>query len=240
MSPRDPSVGSLPPVRVLIVDDQPLVRSGISVIISSEPGMTVVSEAPNGELGLAAAASHRPDVVLMDIRMPVMDGATATRHLYESGGPPVLVLTTFDDDDVLWGALQAGAAGFLLKDTPADDLVAAIRTVADGGSWLDPRVTPRVLAAVRTSLPLGREDDGRLEHLSDRELEVLELIASGASNPEIAGALHLSERTIKGHVGNIFAKLGARDRAAAIILAFEAGLVTPRSSGSTRESPLAR
>ncbi len=240
MSPRDPSVGSPPPVRVLIVDDQPLVRSGISVIISSEPGMTVVSEAPNGELGLAAAASHRPDVVLMDIRMPVMDGVTATRHLYESGGPPVLVLTTFDDDDVLWGALQAGAAGFLLKDTPADDLVAAIRTVADGGSWLDPRVTPRVLAAVRTNLPVGREDDGRLEHLSDRELEVLGLIASGASNPEIAETLHLSERTVKGHVGNIFAKLGARDRAAAIILAFEAGLVTPRSSGSTRESPLAR
>jgi DNA-binding NarL/FixJ family response regulator len=223
-------------VRTVIIDDQPLVRSGIAVIISSEPGMAVVSEAPNGELGLAAVASHGPDVVLMDIRMPVMDGITATRRLHEAGGPPVLVLTTFDDDDVLWGALQAGAAGFLLKDTPADDLIAAIRTVADGGSWLDPRVTPRVLEAVRDATPLERDGAGRLEKLSDRELEVLALIASGASNPEIATTLHLSERTVKGHVGSIFAKLGARDRAAAIIVAFDAGLVSPRASRSSATS----
>lgn len=217
-------------IRVVIVDDQPLVRSGIAFIISTEPGMSVVSEVANGELALVSVKNHRPDVVLMDIRMPVMDGITTTRHLHDAGGPPVLVLTTFDDDDVLWGALQAGAAGFLLKDTTADDLIAALRTVASGGSWLDPRVTPRVLEAVRGA---RRAEKGRIRgfaDLSEREHEVLALIASGASNPEIAEQLYLSERTVKGHVSNIFAKLGARDRAAAIILAFEAGLVEPRSS----------
>lgn len=214
---------------VVIVDDQPLVRSGIAFIISTEPGLRVVSEASNGELGLVTVKQHRPDIVLMDIRMPVMDGITATRRLRDGHGPPVLVLTTFDDDDVLWGALQAGAAGFLLKDTPADDLISAIRTVAGGGSWLDPRVTPQVLDAVRNTRRSAPDPIPGFESLSERELEVLALIASGASNPEIAERLHLSERTVKGHVGNIFAKLGARDRAAAIILAFEAGLVTPRS-----------
>jgi|694.fasta_scaffold40570_2 DNA-binding NarL/FixJ family response regulator len=227
-------------VRVLIVDDQPLVRSGIAFIISTEPGMSVVSEASNGELALVAVKNHRPDVVFMDIRMPAMDGITATRHLHEAGGPPVLMLTTFDDDDVLWGALEAGAAGFLLKDTTADDLIAALRVVAGGGAWLDPRVTPRVLEAVRGT---RRVDQSRIRgfgDLSEREREVLALIASGASNPEIAEQLYLSERTVKGHVSNIFAKLGARDRAAAIILAFEAGLVEPGTSlraagpGSTR------
>ncbi len=221
----------------MIVDDQPLVRSGIAFIISTEPGMSVVSEAPNGELGLVAVRDHRPDIVLMDIRMPVMDGITATRRLHDAGGPPVLVLTTFDDDDVLWGALQAGAAGFLLKDTSADDLIAAIRMVAGGASWLDPRVVPRVLEAVRETRRVARDRVQGFEDLSEREREVLALIASGASNPEIAQALHLSERTVKGHVGNIFAKLGARDRAAAIILAFEAGLVGPRSLHDNPDPP---
>jgi DNA-binding NarL/FixJ family response regulator len=214
-------------VRVVLVDDQQLVRTGIAFIISTEPGIEVVSEAANGELGIVAVRDHRPDVVLMDIRMPVMDGISATSHLHAAGGPPVLVLTTFDDDEVLWGALQAGAAGFLLKDTPADDLIAAIRTVAGGGSWLDPRVTPRVLHAVRSGAPrTGRTLDA-VERLSEREREVLVLISQGASNLEIADRLYVSERTVKGHVGNIFAKLGARDRAAAIILAYESGLVVP-------------
>lgn len=229
------TAASLPPaddLRVVIVDDQSLVRSGIAFIISTEPGLRVVSEAPNGELGCAAVRDHRPDIVLMDIRMPVMDGVTATRRVHDAGGPPVLVLTTFDDDEVLWGALQAGAAGFLLKDTSADDLIAAIRTIAGGGSWLDPRVTPRVLAAVRDTRQFSGARIRGLEDLSEREREVLVLIASGASNPEIAQSLFLSERTVKGHVGNIFAKLGARDRAAAIILAFESGLVVPGSSPS--------
>jgi DNA-binding NarL/FixJ family response regulator len=216
-----------PSVRVVLIDDQQLVRAGIAFIISTEPGMEVVSEAANGELGLVAVGQHRPDVVLMDIRMPVMDGIAATRHLHESGGPPVLVLTTFDDDDVLWGALQAGAAGFLLKDTPADDLIAAIRSVAAGGSWLDQRVTPRVLRAVRGGAPRTSGEVPGVDKLSAREVEVLTLISLGASNIEIAQQLFVSERTVKGHVGNIFAKLGARDRAAAIILAYEAGLVVP-------------
>lgn len=230
MTSAEPASPVSDALRVVIVDDQPLVRSGIAFIISTEPGMSVVSEVANGELALVSVKNHQPDVVLMDIRMPNMDGITATRHLRDAGGPPVLVLTTFDDDDVLWGALQAGAAGFLLKDTTADDLIAALRTVAGGGSWLDPRVTPRVLEAARGA---RRADQGRIRgfaDLSDREREVLALIASGASNPEIAEQLYLSERTVKGHVSNIFAKLGARDRAAAIILAFEAGLADPHSS----------
>ncbi len=224
-------------IRVIIVDDQPLVRSGIAFIISTEVGMSVVTEAVNGELGLAAAKTWRPDIVLMDIRMPVMDGITATRHLHEMGGPPVLVLTTFDDDDVLWGSLQAGAAGFLLKDTPADDLIAAIHTVARGGAWLDPRVTPRVLNAVRDAKYVSRDDVRGFKDLSERERQVLTLIATGASNPEIAHLLHLSERTVKGHVSNIFAKLGARDRAAAIIVAYEAGLVDARTASPANRPP---
>ena len=219
-------------VRVVLVDDQQLVRAGLAFIISTEVGVEVVSEAANGELGLAAIAAHRPDVVLMDIRMPVLDGIEATRRIRDADGPPVLVLTTFDDDDVLWGALQAGAAGFLLKDTPADDLIAAIRSVAGGGSWLDQRVTPRVLAAVRGAGPRSADQAiAALDRLSEREREVLVLMSHGASNLEIAARLYVSERTVKGHVGNIFAKLGARDRAAAIILAFESGLVVPGHGG---------
>jgi DNA-binding NarL/FixJ family response regulator len=214
-------------IRVVLVDDQQLVRAGIAFIISTEPGIEVVSEAANGELGLVATRDHRPDVVLMDIRMPVMDGIEATSRLHAEGGPPVLVLTTFDDDEVLWGALQAGAAGFLLKDTPADDLIAAIRSVAGGGSWLDPRVTPRVLQAVRSGVSRTARTADVIGRLSEREREVLVLISKGASNLEIADRLYVSERTVKGHVGSIFAKLGARDRAAAIILAYESGLVVP-------------
>lgn len=224
-------------LRVVIVDDQPLVRRGIAFIIATEPGLRVVSEASNGELGCAAVMDHRPDLVLMDIRMPIMDGITATRHLHDAGGPPVIVLTTFDDDEALWGALQAGAAGFLLKDTSADDLIAATRAVASGGSWLDPRVTPRVLAVVRNTRQVVGGRVRGLDDLSEREREVLVLIASGASNTEIAQSLFLSERTVKGYVGNIFAKLGARDCAAAIILAFESGLVVPNSLPSERPAP---
>jgi DNA-binding NarL/FixJ family response regulator len=216
-----------PTIRVLLVDDQELVRAGIGFIISTEAGIEVVSEAPNGELGVRAAVEHCPDIVLMDIRMPVMDGIAATAKLRDLDGPPVLVLTTFDDDDVLWGALQAGAAGFLLKDTPGDDLISAIRSVAAGGSWLDQRVTPRVIKAVRAGASPMRAASEDLERLSERELEVLVLISHGASNLEIAEQLFVSERTVKGHVGNIFAKLGARDRAAAIILAYESGLIVP-------------
>jgi DNA-binding NarL/FixJ family response regulator len=216
--------GNNRPLKVVLVDDQQLVRAGIAFILSTEDGIDVASEAPNGELGLVAIADNKPDVVLMDVRMPVMDGLEATRRVRAAGGPPVLVLTTFDDDEVLWGAVEAGSSGFVLKDAPADEIIRAIRTLAAGGSWIDPRVMPRLLAALRSSHPTARAS---LAPLSERELEVLALLARGASNHEIADALYVSERTVKGHVGSIFTKLGARDRAAAIVLAFDAGLVVP-------------
>jgi DNA-binding NarL/FixJ family response regulator len=217
-------------IRVVLVDDQQLVRSGLSVILSSEPGIVVASEAGNGELGVHVTLAVRPDVVLMDVRMPVMDGLEATRRIRDADGPPVLVLTTFDDDEVLWGAVHAGAAGFVLKDAGADDLVAAVRAVAGGGSWLDPRVTPRLLQVLRRSGAGGPRPGAVLERLSEREREVLVQMARGATNLEIAAELFVSERTVKGHISSIFAKLGARDRAAAIVLAYEAGLIVPGSS----------
>lgn len=216
-------------MNVVLVDDQQLVRAGVAFILSTEPGMHVVAEAANGELGVHAALAHRPDVVMMDVRMPVVDGLEATRRIREADGPPVLVLTTFDDDDVLWGAVQAGASGFILKDAPADDLIRAVRSVAAGGSWLDPRVTPRLLSVLRQSSPRPSRRPTSFDRLSERELEVLALVARGASNLEIAGQLFVSERTVKGHVGSIFSKLGARDRAAAIVLAYDAGIITPGS-----------
>jgi DNA-binding NarL/FixJ family response regulator len=214
-------------VTVVLVDDQQLVRAGVTFILSTEPGLSVVAEAENGELGVHAVAAHRPDVVLMDVRMPVMDGLEATRRIRETDGSPVLVLTTFDDDDVLWGAVQSGAAGFILKDAPADDLIRAVRAVAAGGSWLDPRVTPRLLNVLRTSASPTRARPAEFERLTEREVDVLELVARGSTNTEIATELYLSERTVKGHVSSIFAKLGARDRAAAIVLAYDAGFITP-------------
>jgi DNA-binding NarL/FixJ family response regulator len=219
-------------LRVVLIDDQPLVRAGVGLIIGSEPGIEVVAEAPNGELGVHAALAHRPDVVMMDVRMPVMDGLVATARLRDADGPPVLVLTTFDDDEVLWGAVEAGAAGFVLKDAPGDDIVRAIRAVAAGGSWLDPRVTPRLLGVLRRHPATTRVRTDVVDALSARELDVLRLVAGGASNLEIADTLHVTERTVKGHVGSIFAKLGTRDRAAAIVLAYEAGVIQPgRAAG---------
>jgi DNA-binding NarL/FixJ family response regulator len=215
-------------IRLVIADDQALVRAGLRLILSAESDLEVVAEASNGDEAVDMVRHHRPHVVLMDVRMPGTDGIAATRQLTGSNGAnttAVLVLTTFEDDDVLWGAVEAGAAGFLLKDTPADDLVSAIRITASGGSWLDPRVTPRLLGRLR-SQPMARRD--QLEELTEREVEVLELIARGAINSEIADQLFVSERTVKSHVGNIFTKLSARDRAAAIVIAYQAGLVNPR------------
>jgi DNA-binding NarL/FixJ family response regulator len=217
-------------IRLAIVDDQALVRAGLRLILEAEPDLEVVAEASDGSQALAVAAAHRLDVLLMDVRMPGTDGLTATRRLVElraedpGSSPPVLILTTFDDDEVLWGAIDAGAAGFVLKDTPADDLVAAVRTTASGGSWLDPRVTPRLLTHLRSR---PRADASSLSDLTAREVEVLELMARGATNTEIAARLYLGERTVKTHIGNLFTKLGARDRAAAILAAFRAGLVDP-------------
>ena len=230
-------------IRLLLVDDQEMVRAGLRLILSAEDDLEIVGEAPDGRAGVEAARSLAPDVVLMDVRMPVMDGIEATRQLTggaEAGGPGVgdpdgepahrvLALTTFEDDDVLWGAIEAGAAGFVLKDAPTADLVGAVRVTARGGTWLDPRVADRVLGALRRR-PGAAEPASSVDPLTERELEVLRLVASGANNPEIAEALYLSERTVKGHISAIFLKLGVRDRPAAIIRAYDAGIVSPRSA----------
>jgi DNA-binding NarL/FixJ family response regulator len=215
-------------IRLVLVDDQALARAGLKLILSPEDGFAVVGEAADGAAALAVVAETRPDVVVMDVRMRGMDGVEATRRLRsQPDGPPVLILTTFDDDEVLSAALRAGASGFVLKEAPADDLIRAALAVASGNSWLDPAVTARVLAAYRASpqAPGGRAQ--ALAALTGRELDVLRLIGRGASNQEIAERLVISEATVKSHVGNILSKLTLRDRAAAIVLAFDQGLVQP-------------
>ena len=216
-------------IRVIVVDDQRIVRTGLARILAPEDGFEVVAECGDGDEVAAAVAAHAPDLVLMDVRMRRMDGVTATRLLNdEASGPPVLVLTTFDDDDALWGALDAGAAGFVLKDASAEDLIAAARAVAGGAAWLDPKVTPRVLTAFRANVRPRMTEAARVDELTEREHDVLRLMARGATNGEIAAALIVSEATVKTHVGSIFAKLGVRDRAAAIVFAFDHRLVDPR------------
>ena len=222
-------------IRVLLVDDQELVRAGLRGILRARFGFEVVAELSDGAGVLDAVRQTQPDVVLMDVRMPGVDGVTATRQLRASeGAPPVLVLTTFEDEDVLAGALRAGAAGFLLKGVPVEDLQRAVRTVAGGGAWLDPAVTARVLAAYRDG-PVPPQPDEALAVLTPREREVLALIASGRSNTEIAEELYLGEGTVKTHVGHVFTKLQLRDRAAAVVFAFDHGLVRPR--GGPRSGP---
>ncbi len=215
-------------IRVLLVDDQPIVRAGVARILSPEDGFTVVAECEDGAQVLQCARRTTPDVVVMDVRMPGMGGIEATQSLHaEPERPPVLILTTFDEDEVLWGAVAAGASGFVLKDATAATLIAATRAVAGGGAWFDPAVTPRVLSAYRRAVrPRQRERD-RLEQLSDRETAVLRGMARGATNRELAQSLHVSEATVKSHVGSIFVKLGVRDRAAAIVFAFDHGVVSP-------------
>jgi DNA-binding NarL/FixJ family response regulator len=215
-------------MRVLLVDDQELVRAGLRGILRPELGFEVAGECPDGAGVAAAAASLRPDVVLMDVRMPGVDGITATRELRrQADAPPVLALTTFDDDEVLAGMLRAGAAGFVLKGVPAEDLQRAVRTVADGGAWLDPAVTGRVLTAYRSAAPAAGRDDAALAGLTARERDVLVLIGRGRTNAEIAGELFVGEGTVKTHVNHLFAKLGLRDRAAAVVFAFDHDLVVP-------------
>lgn len=213
-------------VRVLLVDDQDLVRSGLRRILRRRDGFVIAGECSDGSQVALAVREHDPDVVLMDLRMKNVDGITATRELRaRAAHPPVLVLTTFDDDELLSGALRAGAAGFILKDSPAEELIRGVRTVAAGGSCLDPSVTGRVLRTYRASVPAT---DGRAtSDLTAREAEVLAMIGRGCSNTEIARALGISEVTVKSHVGHIFVKLDLRDRAAAIVYAFDHGIVTP-------------
>jgi DNA-binding NarL/FixJ family response regulator len=216
-------------IRVVLVDDQALARAGLRLILAPEDGFAIVGEAPDGESALELVAQLRPDVVVMDVRMKGMDGVEATRRLRTNpANPPVLILTTFDDDLVLSGALRAGAAGFVLKEAPAEDLIRAVRTVASGDAWLDPAVTARVLHAYRAGRAGVAEAARRITTLSPREQEVLRLIGRGATNQEIAEQLVISEATVKSHVGNILGKLELRDRAAAIVFAFDQGLVQPQ------------
>lgn len=215
-------------VRVLLVDDQELVRSGLQRILRRRDGFAVVAECTDGAEVPAALAAHEVDVVVMDLRMKGVDGIEATRRLRSAAeGPPVLALTTFDDDELLSAALRAGAAGFVLKDSAAEDLIRAVRAVAGGDSWLDPAVTARVLATYRAAAVPSSSAPSAVEELTPRERDVLAAIGSGLSNLEIASALFISELTVKSHIGRIFAKLGLRDRAAAIVYAFDHGIVTP-------------
>jgi DNA-binding NarL/FixJ family response regulator len=219
------------PLRVIVADDQSMVRAGLALILGAEPDIRVVAECEDGSRVAAAVRAHHPDMVLMDVRMPVMDGPEATRLLRSLGPkPPVLALTTFDDDVVLWDALSAGAAGFVLKDSPAEVLIAAVRAVAAGGAWLDPRVLPRVLARARDSSQTSPDATRALERLTPRELEVLRKMCRGANNTEIAAELRVGERTVKSHVSAIFAKLDARDRPAAIVAAYDAGFRVDRGA----------
>jgi DNA-binding NarL/FixJ family response regulator len=223
-APPDPTT----PIRVLVVDDQELVRSGFSVILDAAEGITVVGEAANGEAAVSAAAVHHPDVVLMDIRMPGMDGLEATRLLTRgSPAPKVVMLTTFDLDEYVYEALRAGASGFLLKDSPRADLIAAVRAAAAGEAMLAPSVTRRLIEAFARRPPETAPAPSRLASLTAREREVLVLLARGGSNTEIASTLFVSEATVKTHVGNLLAKLGLRDRVQAVILAYETGIVVP-------------
>jgi DNA-binding NarL/FixJ family response regulator len=221
-------------IRVLLVDDQPLLRTGFRMILEAETDIAVVGEAGDGVAALDAVAALAPDVVLMDIRMPRMDGVEATRKIVAPdaprAAPRVLVLTTFDLDEYVVEALRAGASGFLLKDAPADDLVAAIRVVGAGDAIVAPSVTRRLLDRFASRLPAADEPTpATVSALTEREVEVLRLVARGLSNAEIAAKLFVSETTVKTHVGHMLTKLSLRDRVQAAVFAYESGLVRPGS-----------
>ena len=214
-------------IRILIADDQSLVRAGFRLVLENHPDMEVVGEASNGHEAVHSTARLKPDVVLMDIRMPVLDGIAATAQITANHPARVLVLTTYDLDEYVYDALQAGASGFLLKDTPPEQLADGIRSVADGEALLAPTVTRRLIEEFAR---IGRTRATRpdeLDELTPRELEVLRHLARGQSNAEIAAALVLSETTVKTHVTHVLGKLGLRDRVQAVVLAYESGLVTP-------------
>ncbi|MEU7628875.1 response regulator transcription factor [Nocardia sp. NPDC049220] len=218
-------------ITVLIADDQAMVRQGFGALLAAQPDISVVGDAADGKVAVAEAARLRPDVVLMDVRMPEMNGLDAARAILAAGFDPpvrVLMLTTFDIDDYVYEALGLGASGFLLKDAPAEELVRAVRVVADGQALLAPTVTRRLIADVTRRRSGARvKPTLALTSLTPREREVLELIAEGMSNTEIAQALFVAEQTVKTHVSKVFSKLSLRDRAQAVVLAYESGLVTP-------------
>ncbi|MFG2820217.1 response regulator [Kitasatospora sp. NPDC048365] len=220
-------------IRVLVVDDQAMVRAGFAALLGAQSDIDVVGDAADGKQAVEAAGRTHPDVVLMDVRMPEMDGLEAARRLLDPPPgvvhrPKVLMLTTFDVDDYVYEALRAGASGFLLKDAPPADLIAAVRVVAAGDALLAPSVTRRLIADFARNRPAPRRDPAlKLNGLTPRETEVLELIARGLSNQEIAAHLVVAEQTVKTHIGRILAKLDLRDRAQAVVLAYESGLVQP-------------
>ncbi|WIM86346.1 response regulator transcription factor [Candidatus Mycobacterium wuenschmannii] len=215
-----------PDIAVLLVDDQELVRSGLRRILRRKDGFVIVAECGDGDEVPDAVARHRPDVVVMDLRMKRVDGIEATRRLTAAGSPPVLALTTFNDDELLSGALRAGASGFVLKDSSAEELIRAVRAVAEGDSYLDQAVTSRVLSTYRRVA--GEHSTVDVAEVTARERAVLRLIGLGRNNTEIADELCISELTVKSHIGRIFVKLQLRDRSAAIVYAYDHGLVAPK------------
>jgi DNA-binding NarL/FixJ family response regulator len=220
--------GGAEKVRVMLVDDEELMRTGLRSVLSSDPGIEVVAEAVDGGQAVRRATSARPDVVLMDVRMPGLDGIAATAELLAAvPDAKVVILTTFEEDDYIDGALRAGASGFLLKRTPPEELIAAVHRTADGEALLSPSVTRRVIDRMVSQPRLARGDDPRLEDLTPRERGVLELIARGLSNREIAAELVIEESTVKTHVKRVLTKLGARDRVHAVIFAYENGVAAP-------------
>ena len=221
------------PVRIVIADDQALVRAGLATLLDSQPGLTVVGQAGTGEEAVHLARKVAPDVVLMDIRMPVLDGLTATRRILSAPPSPgarpirVVVLTTYDLDEYVYEALRAGASGFLLKHAPPEELLLGVRAAADGGALLSPQVTRRLMAEFAARRPAARRPPPELARLTPREREVLDLVICGRSNTEIAGALFVSQSTVKTHLGHILDKLGLRDRVQAVVFGYEHGLVEP-------------
>ncbi|PRX47640.1 LuxR family two component transcriptional regulator [Prauserella shujinwangii] len=214
-------------ITVVVVDDQELMRVGFRMVLGAQDDIEVVGEAGDGAAAVRLAEELRPDVVLMDVRMPVLDGVEATKRIVEAGTSRVLVMTTFDLDEYVYSALQGGASGFLLKDTPPDHLVSALRSVAEGDAVVSPTVTRRLLDRFLGGGAAPARDASVLDALTEREREVLELVAKGLSNTEIASRLFLSEATVKTHVGRILAKLDLRDRVQAVVLAYETGLARP-------------
>ena len=214
-------------IKVVLVDDQELMRVGFRMVLGAQPDMDIVGEAGDGEAAVRLAAELRPDVVLMDVRMPVLDGVEATKLITEAGTAKVLVMTTFDLDEYALSALRNGASGFMLKDTPPDHLVAALRSVSSGDAVVSPSVTRRLLDRFLGAAGGQLRDASVLDALTEREREVLVLMAQGLSNTEIARKLFLSEATVKTHVGRVLAKLELRDRVQAVVLAYETGLVRP-------------
>ncbi len=218
-------------ISVLVVDDHALIRSGLAGMLGAQPDLTIVGEASDGAEAVRRTGELNPDVVVMDIRMPVLDGIEATRRIRDApGAPRILVLTTFDLDEYVYDALRAGASGFLLKDAPPGQLAEAVRTVATGDALLAPAVTKRLITRFLRVPPATAAEARTAERLTERELEVLRLVARGLSNTELAARLHLSDATVKTHVSRVLTKLSLRDRVQAVVYAYEHGLVTPGES----------